>query len=129
MFDISVLTTSQQKVPKISFYPCDVPTTTNFKFCCITENIHTATVEFFSGSRTILSVHHPCYVSPSYYPYNVSCAIEGEKKTMVFNMNQYKPLTDPVVLGCRYYGKSAHYSLFLFQGNIMYIYILRSPEL
>lgn len=112
----SAQTTSQQAVPKISFYPCDIPTIYNFKFCCITENIHTATVDFFSGNANIVSVHHPCNVSSSSFPpYDVSCTIEGQKKTMVFDMSQYRSPSDPTTMGCRYYGKSAQYSFHLFQ--------------
>ncbi|VDI39265.1 Hypothetical predicted protein [Mytilus galloprovincialis] len=111
---ISHLSTVQKSVPKISFYPCVIPTVDKLQFCCVTENIHTATVQFYRESSNITTVHHPCdvHVVNLYSDYNVSCKSVGTTTVMYLDVPGFNHQTDPTLFGCRYYGKSAGYNLF-----------------
>ncbi|CAC5421739.1 unnamed protein product [Mytilus coruscus] len=109
---ITHLSTVQKSVPNISFYPCVVPTVNTLQFCCVTENIHTATVHFYRESSNIATIHHPCDVANLNLYYNVSCESVGTTTVMYLDVLKYYHQTGPTLFGCRYYGKSAGYNLF-----------------
>jgi len=112
---------SQSSVPAITFYPSVIPTTDNVRFCCVTENIHTATIHFYRETGDIVTINYPCHVDNKRIVfYNVTCQSEGPRTTMYLNVKRFQSQQrDSHIFGCRYYGKSAQYTLFSSQGRLI----------
>jgi len=118
----------QSSVPAITFYPSVIPTTDNIRFCCVTENIHRATIHFYRETDDIVretddivTINYPCHIDNKLTVfYNVTCQSEGPRTTMFLNVKRFQlQQTDSHIFGCRYYGKSAQYTLFSSQGRLI----------
>lgn len=116
----------QSSVPTISFYPSVIPTTDNVRFCCVTENIHTATIHFYRETVDIVTINYPCHIDNKLIVfYNVTCQSEGPRTTMYLNVKESQlQQTASHIFGCRYYGKWAQYTLFSSQGRLISVMYL-----
>ena len=92
------------------------------RFCCVTENIHTATIHFYNETADIVTINYPCHIDNRLTVfYNVTCQSEGPRTTMYLKVLKgiQSQQTDSYIFGCRYYGKSAQYTLFSSQGRLI----------